>query len=192
MHIRRRNANGILLTALILAIAAIFGAQRANAATTFTIGGTLAGLKAKESVTLLDNGGNALKLAANGAFKFSTALATGKAYKVTVSVQPVGQLFPVTAGAGKVASANITNVKVACANTYSIGGTVSGLLAKESVTLTDNTTDVFKVSANGKFTFKKELLAKAAYLVKVSIQPVGEVCTVTKGSGKVAAANITN
>ena len=56
------------------------------AATNFTIGGTLTGLTTGASVTLLDNGANALKLTANGKFTFTTALATGASYKVTVSV----------------------------------------------------------------------------------------------------------
>jgi hypothetical protein len=79
------------------------------------------------SVTLLDNGGNALKVTANGAFTFTTRLASGTAYKVTVGVQPTGETCTVTNGTGTVGTANVTNVSVSCkANpTFTIGGTVS-------------------------------------------------------------------
>lgn len=189
MRFNRASLSNTFTVWMILLGAVLCGSVRAGAAT-FTVGGTLSGLKATESVTLFDNGGNSLKLTANGAFKFSTPLATGKAYKVTVDVQPAGQLCTVTAGAGTVAAAKITSVKVACANAYSIGGTLSGLTAKESIVLVDNDLSPLTLKANGKFAFATPLLAKAAYKVTVKTQPSGEMCTVTKGSGTVAAANI--
>ena len=67
---------------------------------TFTIGGTVSGLNSGTSVTLLDNGGNGLKVSKNGAFTFSKALASGATYKVTVSVQPTSETCTVTNGSG--------------------------------------------------------------------------------------------
>ena len=161
---------------------------------TFTIGGTVSGLTTSNSVTLLDNGSGALKVTANGAFTFATALATGATYNVTVSVQPTGETCTVTNGSGTVGTANVTNVKVACvsAATFTIGGTVSGLNASTSVTLLDNGGDSLKVSANGAFTFATALATGATYNVTVSAQPTGESCTVTNGSGTVGTANVTN
>jgi hypothetical protein len=163
-------------------------------ANTYTIGGTVSGLSSGGSVTLLDNGTNALAVTANGAFTFTTAIASGKAYKVTVSVQPTGETCTVTNGSGTVVAANVINVAVACAGakTFTIGGTVSGLNTGASVTLLDNGTNSLKVTANGAFTFTTALASGATYSVTVGTQPAGETCTVTKGSGTVGSANVTN
>jgi hypothetical protein len=146
------------------------------------------------SVTLLDNGGDALTVTANGTFTFKTALASGSAYNVTVGTQPTGETCTITNGSGTVGSANVTNVAVACkaAATFSIGGTVSGLNSGTSVTLLDNGGDALTVTANGTFTFKTKIASGATYSVTVGTQPTGENCTVTNGSGTVGSANVTN
>src|SRR5271155_2005982 len=106
------------------------GAVSTNIApVTYTIGGTVSGL-AGSGLVLQDNGGNNLAIAANGSFTFSTAIATGSPYAVTVISQPASptQTCAVTSGSGTVASANITTVAVSCTTpTYTIGGTVAGL-----------------------------------------------------------------
>jgi hypothetical protein len=159
---------------------------------TFTIGGTVSGLSSGNSVTLLDNGTGALKVAANGKFTFAKALASGATYNVTVSVQPTGETCTVTGGTGTVGTANVTTVKVVCkVPTFTIGGTVSGLSTGNSVTLLDNGAGALKVAANGKFTFAKALATGATYDVTVSVQPMGETCTVTGGTGTVGTANVT-
>jgi hypothetical protein len=177
------------LFACLMVLAAATNALASN----FTIGGTVSGLTSGHSVTLLDNGTNALKVAANGKFAFTTALASGAAYKVTVSAQPSGETCTVTNGTGTVGSANVTNVGVACkTNTYSIGGTATGLITGRFVTLLDNGTNALKVAKNGAFSFTTKLASGAAYAVTISVQAAGETCTVTKGTGKVAGANVTS
>ena len=74
--------------------------------------------------------------------------------------------------------------------TYTVGGTVSGLSG--TVVLQDNGGDNLSLSANGTFTFATALATGAAYNVTVLTNPTGQTCTVTNGSGTVAAANITN
>src|SRR6202041_1177825 len=74
------------------------------------------------SVTLLDNGTNALKVTANGSFTFTTKLASGATYSVTVGTQPTGETCTVTNGSGTVGSANVTNVAVACSSGTGGGG----------------------------------------------------------------------
>jgi len=70
-------------------------------------------------LALQNNGGNNLTVSANGTFTFTTALATGAAYSVTVLTQPSNptQVCTVTNGTGTVASAAITNVAVNCLTT---------------------------------------------------------------------------
>jgi hypothetical protein len=91
------------------------------AAKSFTIGGTLSGLSTSTSVTLLDNGTDSLTRSANGGFTFTTPIASGSTYSVTVGTEPTGETCTVTNGSGTVGSANVTNVVVAC-STGSGGG----------------------------------------------------------------------
>lgn len=82
-----------------------------------TIGGTVTGLTGT-GLVLQDNGGDNLPVAANGAFTFATALASGAAYAVTVLTQPSSpnQTCTVNNSSGTTGSANVTNVAVSCAS----------------------------------------------------------------------------
>lgn len=81
----------------------------------YTVGGTVTGLAPGQSVGLLNNGGNALTVNADGSFTFSAAVASGGAYAATVGTQPNGQICTVTSGGtGTVANANVTNIVVNC------------------------------------------------------------------------------
>ena len=156
--------------------------------TTYTIGGTVSGLSG--TVVLEDNLANDLTLTANGSFTFSTALAAGSSYSVTVKTQPAGQTCTVSNGTGT-ANANVTSVGVSCsANpTYTIGGTVSGLSG--TVVLQDNLSDDLTITTNASFTFSTALTAGSSYSVTVTTQPSGQTCTVSNGTGT-ANANVTN
>lgn len=81
------------------------------ATNTYTIGGTVTGLSG--SMVLQDNGGDNLTVATNGSFTFTTAVAYGNPYKVTVLTPPTGQLCTLTGGSGTV-TANVTSVAVNC------------------------------------------------------------------------------
>ena len=74
--------------------------------------------------------------------------------------------------------------------TYSVGGTVSGLSGP--VVLEDNGGDEVTVSADGSFTFPTALAAGAAYAVTVRTKPPGQTCSVSGGSGTIAAADVTS
>ena len=82
---------------------------------TYTIGGTVTGLTGS-GLVLQDNGANNLPVTANGAFVFTTPIASGSVYAVTVLTQPSNpaQSCTVTSGSGT-ATSNVTNVQVACA-----------------------------------------------------------------------------
>jgi hypothetical protein len=81
----------------------------------FTIGGTVTGLKGT-GLVLRNNGGNDLVITASGAMTFSTPVATDKTYAVVVKIQPVhpGQICTVMNGKGEVGVANVTDVVVDC------------------------------------------------------------------------------
>jgi len=164
------------------------------ASNTYTVGGTITGLNG--TVVLQNNGTNNLTLTANGSFAFSTPIAGGSPYAVTVLTQPSyppqAQTCTVTNGSGTMPSANVTNVAVNCVTkTYTVGGSVTGMTGGTLV-LQDNGADNKTITANGAFTFATAIASGSAYSVTVLTQPSGQSCSVTNGGGTVTSANITN
>ncbi|HEX7602244.1 MAG TPA: hypothetical protein VF316_11590, partial [Polyangiaceae bacterium] len=158
-----------------------------------TVGGNITGLVG--SVVLRNNGGNDLTLSANGSFAFSLPIASGTPYAVTVFTQPSyaprAQTCTVTNGSGTMPSANVTNVTVTCVtNTYTVGGTVSGL-SSGTLVLQNNGADNNSITTNGAFTFATSIASGNAYAVTRLSQPAGLSCNVTSGSGTVTSANVT-
>ncbi len=166
---------------------------------TATIGGTVSGLVANSSVILQNNGGDSLTITANGAFTFKTPVTGADVYLVTVVTQPVNpnQICTVTGGSG-VASANVTNVAVACVLSYSIGGTVTGLVGTGLILENSSDSEQLPISpANGNqaFTFKNLVPTGTAYTVTIFAQPTGptQTCTVSSGTASgTATANVTS
>ena len=173
-----------------------------TSSTTYTIGGTVSGLSGT-GLILQNNGGNNLTVSATGGFTFTTAIARGGTYNVTVLSQPSSpaQNCAVTNGSGT-ASANITSVQVTCtAATFTIGGTVSGLsgtgLALQIVWQTQPSPpndENLGVNANGPFTFPTALASGTTYSVTVLTQPSNPVqtCVLTNGAAGTATANVKN
>ena len=174
----------------LLAVGLLAGYYSAEAQVTYTIGGNLAGLADAKSLTLLNNGTNPLTLSANGGFTFAGSQAAGS-YAVTVAIQPSGQTCSVTNGSGSISGANVTNITVTCSNTYTVGGTVSGLTGSGLV-LKMNSSNLIVATGASSFKFSTSLLNGAAYAVSVGIQPVGQTCAVSNGTGVVSGANIAN
>ena len=159
------------------------------AAASFTIGGTASGVAG--TVVLRNNNKDDLKLTADGAFVFATGVVGGNPYAVTVAQQPEGQTCAVSAAHGTVASANVSDVRVVCAaQTYAIGGAVSGLAASGTLVLRNNGADELSVTANGGFGFAQALPHGAAFDVTVRTQPAGQICTLANASG-IATAPVT-
>ncbi len=160
----------------------------------YTIGGTISGLAAGESVVLRDNGADDLTRSVNGSFVFATSVANGDSFTVTVASQPtspIKQTCVVTNDTGIVGTANVTSVFVTCtADPFTVGVTVSGLTGAGLV-LQNNGGDNLPISADGDFTFGTSIASGATYAVTVMTQPAGQSCTVTSGSGTIAAANVT-
>jgi 6-phosphogluconolactonase (cycloisomerase 2 family) len=159
----------------------------------YTIGGTVSGL-AGSGLVLQNNGAGNLAVAANGAFTFTTALSGATAYAVTVSAQPAtpSQTCSVVNGSGTVGASNISNVAVTCVtNTYSVGGTASGL-AGSGLTLLNNGGGALSLTANGAFTFASPVASGVAYGVTVATQPSNpsQTCTVGNGTGTISSSNI--
>ncbi|WP_192954723.1 beta strand repeat-containing protein [Gallaecimonas mangrovi] len=156
---------------------------------TYTLGGSVSGLDG--SVVLENNSGDDLTLASNGSFSFATAITDGSSYSVTVKTQPDGQTCSVSSGSGTVSSANVTSVAVSCTtNTYSIGGTVSGLSG--TLILQNNSGDDLSLNSDGDFSFASAVDDGSSYSVTVLTQPSGQYCSVSSGSGTVSSAAVTS
>jgi N-acetylneuraminic acid mutarotase len=81
---------------------------------TYTIGGMVTNL-AGSGLVLQDNGGNNLSVTANGSFTFTTGVAPGGAYRVTVSTPPSSPAQTCSVANDKgTANANVTNIAVNC------------------------------------------------------------------------------
>jgi len=163
---------------------------------TFTIGGTVSGLVGS-GLVLQDNSGNNLPVSASQtSFTFTTPITSGDTYQVTVLTQPSSpaQTCAVTAAGPAPASANVTNVQVACSTlTFTIGGTISNLLGGGLV-LQDNSGNNLTIGANQtSFSFTTPIVSGGTYNVTVLTQPSSPAqnCIASTGAGT-ATANVNN
>jgi hypothetical protein len=162
---------------------------------TFTIGGTIAGLTGT-GLVLRNNGGDDLTVNASATtFQFATSVASGAAFAVTIQTQPSApaQTCTIMAGTGTVASAAINSVAINCAtNAFLVGGTVTGLAG--TLVLHNNGTDTQTITTNGSFSFPTPVTSGGAYAVTVLTQPAtpSQTCAVSSGTGSVATANVTS
>jgi hypothetical protein len=148
------------------------------------VGGDVSGLTAGQSVVLENNGRDALVLSSNGRFSFRDRLFIGDEYRVTIRNQPSAQVCQLFNGTGTVndRSDDVTSVQVVCVNLPVLSGTVSGLNAGATVTLSNGNVSL-PVSGNGPFAFPGVLAIGTSYQVTVASNPTGQTCTVTNGVG---------
>jgi hypothetical protein len=185
----------VVMGALLIGACSGGGSNAGGGPDTHTVGGSVSGLQGT-GLVLQDNLGNDLPIVSGGTFVFTTAIAAGGAYSVTVKTQPTNawQTCTVSGGSGTVAAANITGVVVTCVtNTYSVGGAISGL-AGVGLVLQDNATDDLGAGASSAFTFPTKIASGKAYAVTVKSQPTSpsQTCTPTTASGTITNAAVTN
>lgn len=101
-------ALGVLMISFLVSACS----NKEDSSALFTVGGVVSGSTGE--LVLQNNGGDALTVAANGPFTFSTALVSGSSYSVTVRTNPDGQTCVVSNGAGTILVSNVTNVSVDC------------------------------------------------------------------------------
>lgn len=99
----------------------------------------------------------------------------------------------------RLAAASVILVLVACGggnsnnpppDSYTVGGTLTGLAVNQTVNLSDNGTDSLTLSKSGAFIFAKPLLKGSSYSVTVSQQPVGQNCVVSNATGSSTSENV--
>ena len=148
----------------------------------YTISGTVVGMLSGQSVTLQNNSGDNLTVSDNTSFTFTTKVASGQTYVVTVKTQPTGQTCTPNLNSG-VVSDNVSDVSIICSYTvYTVSGNVSGLSG--TLVLQNNYGSDQTLTSDGSFSFR--VASSAKYNVRVKTQPNGK-CTVSNGSGTVSA-----
>lgn len=164
--------------------------------TSFTIGGGVNGLTAS-GLVLRNNGGDDLAVAASSvSYTFSTSVASGGSYNVTVLTQPTGQVCTIANASGSSLSANVTNANVTCLNAYTISGNITSTVAGIGPTLQNNLGDNLFVPAiiNGStpFTFSTPVVSGSTYSVTqlVKARTPNQDCVVTSGGTGTAVANV--
>jgi hypothetical protein len=161
---------------------------------THTIGGTVSGLTG--TLVLQNNAGDDETINANGAYTFNTSINFGSGYNVTIFTQPSGQTCIVGNGSGTV-SGNVTNVNVSCDETFSLGGTFTGIPNGSTVTLIDNETGQTLivpgvVSSTGNFTFTTEYELTDSFDVAVQSQTSTLACTLVNDTATFTGLDISN
>jgi len=153
----------------------------------YTIGGTLTGLAANTRLVLLDNGGDALTLTANGTFGFAAPVAFNTAYAVTVGTSPWWQNCSVSNGSGT-ATADVSGVQVSCLDAQAqvstlAGSNVSGFADGPGATALFNSPEAVRVDASGNV-----YVADTANHMIRKLTPDGMVTTFV-GSGTAGSAD---
>jgi hypothetical protein len=161
----------------------------------YTIGGTVTGLAAA-GLSLLLNGGTALSLPAGAtSFTFPGTVPPGTTYAVTIAAHPSGQTCAVANGSGTVGSSSVTTIAVTCTsnapNTYTVGGSISGLSSPGLVLLLNGGSALTLPSGATTFTFPA-VPNGTNYQVSVGTPPANQTCQITNGAGTVSNANVTN
>lgn len=164
------------------------------------VGGTVKGLAGRELV--LRNGSERLVLvgpAASEPFSFSTRIAIGSAYDVSVEQQPTNppQVCTVSNGRGQVGKEDVASILVICAASasHTVGGVIEGL-AGQGLVLQNNGGDDLTLSAASSipstFHFAGAIAEGGVYGVTILQQPTNpsQICQVTNGSGTMGGADV--
>jgi DNA-binding beta-propeller fold protein YncE len=186
------GATGTVTTAAVTSVAVTCTTS------TYTVGGTITGLTGTGLVLKDTTNNHPVTVAANATtFTITPAIVSGTAYSVSVLTQPAGQTCTVTSGATGTVTANVTSVAVSCTtNSYTVGGTISGLTGSGLVLKDTTNNHPVTVAANATtFTITPAIASGTAYAVSVLTQPTApaQTCTVTGGgTGTVTTAAVTN
>lgn len=159
----------------------------------FTVGGGLSNLRGT-GLALQVNGGEIVSPTGSN-FVFPTAIPSGRAYSVVVTSQPTNphQTCSANAASGTVTNANVTSISIACVtNTYTVSGTVSGVLGSGLV-LRNNAGNPVVVTGDGPFTFPDRSASGDGYFVSAFSHPTNpaQECAIVDGRGPVISSPIT-
>jgi hypothetical protein len=156
----------------------------------YTINAAVTGLASGESLEL-KSGDDVLTVTADGTFPFTTKIASGQPYGVTMTTAPQTQICSLSGASGDVGGSDVT-VTVNCTNKPTVGGTINGLLGTGLVLRLNGSVDL-PVSGTS-FAFPTFFEDNQPYAVTVESNPTQpwQTCSVTNGSGTIQGASVTD
>ena len=190
------SLSAVLLAAVSLLLSSC-GGNTGRLLGFYSISGNVSGL-AGTGLVLQDNSGNNLPVSSGaGNFAFSTKIASGGNYHVTMLSQPSSpwQTCEVANGSGPVVNAAITNIQVNCTtNAYLISGTISTLSGSGLILEDNGGNDLPLTAGSVGFAFTAKIASGSSYAVTLLSQPSSpsQSCIVTNGSGLVTDTDIAN
>ena len=158
----------------------------------FSLGGTISGLGNNTGLTLT-NGGDTLSVTAGStSFTMPTAVAFGSSYTVAVQTAPAGLTCTASNASATMPAGNVASVVITCSDqSYTVGGTISGLVSSGLVLVNGSDTLAVKPGASG-FTMPSAVAYTSAYAVTLQTQPTGLTCSLSNGTGTMGSAAVTN
>lgn len=157
----------------------------------FSLGGSVSGLGTATGL-VLGTGGQTVTVPANAtSFAFATAVPQGSGYEVAVQAQPAGITCSVSNGSGTIGSGPVQSVQVVCSvNTFTLGGTVSGLTAPGLVLAAGG--QAYSIAAGAiSFVFPAPFAVGSNPAISLQSQPAGQTCLLNSGtSGPVVAGAV--
>ncbi|MGK5017095.1 MULTISPECIES: hypothetical protein [unclassified Janthinobacterium] len=176
------------LAALLLTL----GLAACGGKASYDVSGTVSNLN--NNGLILTNGGEDLPVAAGQtSFTFKKRIDYGTAYNIDFKHQPDHMTCGIIGGTGTAGHYISISAAVSCSqNTYSVGGTISGLTVDSLVLINGNVTTTVAKDAKT-FVMAGPVADGSTYNVSVSSQPKGLLCVVQPGTGAgtMGSANIT-
>jgi hypothetical protein len=176
------------LAALLLTL----GLAACGGKASYDVSGTVSNLN--NNGLVLANGGENLPVeAGQTSFTFKKRIDYGTEYNITVQTQPAHMTCGIAGGSGSAGHYINISAAVSCSqNTYTVGGTISGLTVEGLVLINGNVPTTLLKDAKT-FVMAGAVADGSTYNVSVSSQPKGLLCVVQPGTGAgtMGSANIT-
>lgn len=176
------------ITALLLTL----GLAACGGKASYDVSGTISNLNTNGLI--LANGGESLPVASGKtSFTFAKRIDYGTDYNITVQQQPAHMNCAVSSGSGSAGHYVSIQAAVTCMqNTYTLGGTVTGLTA-DGLVLINGTAQTPVAKDSTTFTLATRIADGDKYGISVFAQPTGLKCEVVgnTGVGVMGEANVT-
>jgi hypothetical protein len=125
-------------------------------------------------------------------YTFPNQIADDGKFAVTVKNQPPRLTCVVSGGTGLATGISINTANVFCTvNTYTVGGTISGLTG-DNLILTNGGDNVTLAAGATTFVFGTQVQDGASYGVAVLQQPTNQTCQVANGTAVMGSTPVTN
>jgi hypothetical protein len=190
----------ILITAAALGAALVLAA--CGGKESFAVGGVIVNgvgqqINLGNPGLVLANGSDTVAVPAGAnSFSFPNSISYGTEFHVTVKTQPAHMTCAPVDGTqdGAAGRTQTIVVQIRCEqNTYTIGGSVSGLTADGLTVINgSNGSAVTIVKDATTFTYTERIPVGVAYGLSVLNQPTGLVCSIANGSGVMGDADRAN